>query len=285
MPAPRLRSLLIAPANRPAVTSKLPRSQPDGGVLDLEDAVPADAKVAARADARSVAIDLIAEHGTIAWFGRVNPPVTSWFDGDLAEALVPGLAGVVVPKLESPDQVAQVRSALDASDHAGTGIFVGLETAAGVEQAPAVLAADGVMGAYFGAEDYIADVGGVRTVEGDEVLYARSRVALAGRLAGVPVIDQVVADFRDAERFRADAARGRSLGYRGKLCIHPDQVALAREAFTPSETELDRARRLLAAYDEAAERGEAAIDFEGQMVDEPLARQARAVLAATEPSD
>ena len=83
----------------------------------------------------------------------------------------------------------------------------------------------------------------------------------------------------DDERFLADAADGRAIGYRGKLCIHPAQVPLANRAFSSSPEEIERAHRLLAAYDAAVERGEAAIDFEGQMVDEPLARQARAVIA------
>lgn len=279
----RLRSLLIAPANRPEVTAKLPRSGPDGGVLDLEDAVPAAAKVEARADAHNVGAHLRAEHPTTAWFVRVNPPGTEWFDGDLASALPDGLSGVVVPKLESAAQVGKVRAALTASGHADLGILAGLETAAGVEHAPEVLHAYGVIGAYFGAEDYIADVGGVRTAGGHEVLYARSRVVLAGRLAGVPVVDQIVADFRDDDRFRADAAAGRALGFAGKLCIHPGQVALAHEAFTPSAEEAERARRLVEAYEQATAAGSAAIDFEGQMVDEPLARQARAIIAATEP--
>ena len=103
-------------------------------------------------------------------------------------------------------------------------------------------------------------------------------MALAARLTGTLAVDQVVTDLTDEDRFRADAAVGRSLGYRGKLCIHPAQVAWAHEAFTPSPDELDRARRLIEAYDAAVAAGYAAIAFEGQMVDEPLARQARTLL-------
>lgn len=280
-----LRSLLFAPANRPELTAKLPRSGPDGAVLDLEDAVPDEAKAGARAVAAGSARDLAATAPEVAWFVRVNPVATEWFADDLTEALVPGLTGVVVPKLETAAEVGTVVAALADGGHGGLGVLAGLETAAGVERAGEVLGAPGVVAAYFGAEDYVADLGGIRTPEGDEVLYARSRVALAARLAGVPVLDQVVTDFRDANRFRVDAARGRALGYRGKLCIHPDQVALAHEAFSPSPEELDRARRLLDAYGRARAEGRAAIDFEGQMVDEPLARQARSILAAHRPAD
>jgi citrate lyase subunit beta/citryl-CoA lyase len=135
---------------------------------------------------------------------------------------------------------------------------------------------------YFGAEDFVADMGGVRTSSNHEVAYARARVALAARLGGVHALDQIVADFRDDGRYIREAEEGRALGYRGKLCIHPAQVALAHEVFTPSAAAVDHAQRLLAAYEEAATRGEATIAFEGEMVDEPMARRARAVLAAAD---
>ena len=140
-----------------------------------------------------------------------------------------------------------------------------------------------VVGAYFGAEDFVADMGGVRTASNHEVSYARQAVALAGRLAGVPVLDQVVTDFRDDERFERETADARAIGYAGKLCIHPAQVEIANRGFTPSPDEVDRARRLIAAYEEANAAGLAAIEFEGQMVDEPLATQARRVIALGEP--
>ena len=137
----------------------------------------------------------------------------------------------------------------------------------------------GVDVAYFGAEDFVADMGGVRTAGNGEVAYARAEVALAARLAGVALLDMVVTDFGDDERFSREAAEARALGYGGKLCIHPAQVPLANAAFVPSAGEVDRARRLLAAYDAAVAEGHAAIAFEGQMVDEPLARRARALVA------
>ena len=133
-----------------------------------------------------------------------------------------------------------------------------------------------ISAAYFGAEDFIADLGGVRTASNDEVAYARAQVALAGRLAEVTVIDQVVADFTDDDRCRRECLEACSMGYGGKLCIHPSQVAIANAAFLPSSEEIDRARRLLEAYDDAKAQGVASVAFEGQMVDEPVAVQARA---------
>jgi citrate lyase subunit beta/citryl-CoA lyase len=275
----RLRSLLFAPGNRSDVLAKLPRSGPDGVVADLEDAVPADD--AAKAEARRVVAEVVprlaAEHPAIAVHVRVNAVPSRWFDADL-DAVPAGIAGVVVPKLESAEQVATVLAALDERGLGELHLVAGIETAAGVARAEAVCAHERVVAAYFGAEDYIADVGGVRTPEGAEVLTARSLVVLACRLTGTLPIDQVVTGLGDEARFLADARQGRALGYRGKLCIHPEQVAWSHTAFSPTDEERGRARRLLEAYETARAQGRAAIDFEGQMVDEPLARQARNLL-------
>ena len=279
--ARRLRSLLTVPANRADLVGKAPRSAPDAVFLDLEDGVPPDAKVAARADARAAAAALREAAPAMQVFVRVNGLTTPWFDGDMAEALDPALTGVVVPKVESLGHVATIVEALEGADRTELGILVGVESAAGVARAEDILQSP-VRWCYFGAEDFVADMGGVRTSGNQEVLYARSRVALAARVGGVHAVDQIVADFRDDGRYFRDAEEGRALGYRGKLCIHPAQVPLAHEVFTPSHTAVEHARRLLAAYEEAATRGEATIAFEGEMVDEPMARRARAVLAAAD---
>ncbi len=275
---PRIRSLLFAPASRPDMCAKLPRSGPDGVVLDLEDAVAPSAKAEARGQARVAAVELRRLHPELAIFARVNPLGTEWFADDVAEGLAAELTGVVVPKLESTVGVERALEALAQAGRDHLRLLAGIETAAGVAQVGDVLEHPAVDIAYFGAEDYITDMGGVRTDDGLEVLYARSQVALAARLAGVPVLDQVVTAFGDDKRFLADAAVGSSIGYSGKLCIHPSQVPLANQCFSPSPEERDRARALLAVWDEALARGEASVAFEGQMIDEPLARRARALL-------
>jgi citrate lyase subunit beta/citryl-CoA lyase len=137
-----------------------------------------------------------------------------------------------------------------------------------------------VAAAYFGSEDFLADLGGRRTAGGLEVLYARSEVVLAGRLAGVPVIDQAVVAVDDDAAFTADAEQGRALGYVGKICVHPRQVALAHAVFTPSEDDVAAARRVI----DAAAGGVAVVD--GQMIDAVHLRLARQVLdrAGTAPA-
>lgn len=277
----RMRSLLTVPANRLDLVAKAPRSAPDALFLDLEDGVPPAAKEVARADAVEATRRLADEHPAVQVLVRVNAIATPWFVGDVAEALTPGLTGVVVPKVESAADVRVVSDALAAAGVADLPILAGVESAAGVARAAEFLHGP-VRWCYFGAEDFVADMGGVRTESNQEVLFARSQVVLAARLGDVHPVDQILADFRDDDRYLRDAREARALGYRGKLCIHPAQVALAHQVFTPSAEEVDRARRLLAAYEAAAARGEATIAFEGEMVDEPMARRARAILAPTD---
>ena len=271
----RLRSLLFAPAVRPDLLRKMPRTGADAIVIDLEDATPPDAKDTGRVEMRLAVANLA---GQLPILVRVNDDTTPWHDDDLDSLPTEGIAGIVVPKIET---IAGLDSLAERLTDRGLDmpIIGGVETALGVADARPLLAHDVVSAAYFGAEDFIADLGGVRTASNDEVAYARAQVALAGRLADVTVIDQIVADFTDDDRCRRECLQARAMGYGGKLCIHPSQVAIANEAFLPSSEEIDRARRLLEAYDDAKAQGVASVAFEGQMVDEPVARQARRVLA------
>jgi citrate lyase subunit beta/citryl-CoA lyase len=263
---------------RPELIAKLPATGADGVVIDCEDATPPVAKAEGRENARTLAPG-IAGRGPLV-FVRLNAVGTPWFEEDVRDGLCPALAGIVVPKLDRLDQIDAVEGALAKAGHAGLPVLAGIETALGVADARGLLAHPRIACAYFGAEDFIADMGGVRTPGNQEVLYARSQVALAGRLAGVPTLDQVVTDFRNDAAFERETQEARALGFQGKLCIHPQQVALANAGFLPSEEEVDRARRLLEAYERASAAGIAAIEFEGQMVDEPLAARARQILAA-----
>lgn len=272
----RLRSLLFAPAVRPDFIEKLGDRGADAVVIDCEDATPPNAKVEARTNARRLAPSVAADGTQVTV--RVNAVASDWFGDDVRDALCEDLAAIVVPKVDTIEALDRTAAALADAGFAYLGVIAGIETALGVADARQLLAHPQVVAGYFGAEDFVADMGGVRTPDNREVLHARSAVALAGRLAGKPVLDQIVADFRDDDRFRRESAEARSLGFAGKLCIHPGQVGLANEAFVPGADEVERARRLLDAYDSAVARGVAAIDFEGQMVDEPLAAQARRII-------
>ena len=257
------RSLLFVPGHRIELLAKVSRWQPDAVILDLEDAVAEPDKEAAR-EALAEA-DLAVAGSPV--FVRVNAPGTPWHDDDIAACVGSGVASIVVPKAEDPAVVVGLHRRLE-----GSGLLLGIESALGIARARELLATPGVNGAYFGSEDFLVDIGGRRTANGLEVLYARSEVVLAGRLAGVPVIDQVVVAVEDDAAFTADAEQGRALGYAGKLCVHPRQVPLAHAAFSPTDTEVAAARRVL----EATADGVAVLD--GQMVDAVHIRLARQVL-------
>lgn len=266
-----MRSLLFAGASRPDLVAKLDRAGADIGIVDLEDAVPAAGKAAARA----ALPELVASIETTPVLVRVNAASTEWFDADLDAVadLGSALAGVVVSKVEAPGELETAAGRLGE----GAVVVAGIESARGVARVETLLEA-GATACYFGAEDYVADLGGRRTASSQEVLYARSRVVLAARLAGVAALDQVVTDFRDDEAFERDAGAGRDLGYRGKLCIHPSQVPIANRVFSASEEELARARGIIAAWEEGTARGIAAVEYEGEMIDGPAIRIARDTL-------
>ncbi|MDL5159188.1 CoA ester lyase [Actinomycetospora sp. Odt1-22] len=259
------RSLLFVPGDRPDMVAKAPRSSPDAIAVDLEDAVAPGDKDEARRTAVHAVGDL-PDGGSLVLV-RVNPPATPWHDDDV-EAVAGSRAGVVLPKYEDPAQLRDLRRRVGDERP----VVVGIETARGVARVRDLLDGSEVTAAYFGAEDYIASVGGRRTPSSREVLFARSEVLLAARLAGVGALDQAVVAVRDGEFFRRDAGEGRDLGYDGKICIHPTQVTLAHEVFTPSEEEVAHARDVV----EAGRAGVGVVN--GEMVDDVHLRMAAATL-------
>jgi citrate lyase subunit beta/citryl-CoA lyase len=259
------RSLFFVPGSRPDMIAKVPRWQPDVAVIDLEDAVAAPEKQAARRTALAAIGNLDA--GPTVVLVRVNSSGSPWYADDVQAVAGSPAQGVVLPKYRSAEEIPALRSVLGE----GALVVVGLETVLGVADSRDLLAA-GVDAAYFGAEDYIADIGG-RRGDGTEVLWARSQVMAAARLAGVGAIDQTVVAVRDDDAFVADATVGRAIGYTGKICVHPRQVALAHQVFTPTDSEVDHARAVLAAVG----AGVAVVD--GEMVDDVHVRMAETVLS------
>jgi citrate lyase subunit beta/citryl-CoA lyase len=270
MTALRMRNPLFVPGGRPELLAKVARSNPDAVFVDLEDAVPAGEKDAAR---KLVVEALTAARPSVPTvLVRINTVDSPWYDADVAACVgligAGALDGVVLPKYERTGELSRLRAVLPP----GAKVVGGLETARGVADARELLAAE-PDAAYFGAEDFALDIGGRRTPGGREVLYARSQVVLFAALAGVVALDQAVVAVRDVEAFRADAEEGRDLGYDGKICLHPDQVLVAGQVFSPSEAEIAHARAVIAAGAE----GVGVLD--GAMVDAVHVRMAEAVLA------
>ena len=280
-----IRSLFFAPANRPDLLAKFPRFAADCYVIDLEDGTPPGEKAQARSALAGAVASLRAAKLAGLLTIRVNEPGSEHYLADLEAAFATDADGVVIPKLEHPAQLFPAvhwarnreRTAPRAQPRCVIG---GIESIRGVIEAVNLCAADPILTAvYFGAEDFAADLGARRTALGDEVLYARSQVIIGAKAARITAIDQAVTDIRDDALFREDSARGRALGYDGKICVLPRQVAIANEAFAPTADEVAYARRLIAAYEKAVAAGKGTIDFEGKMIDGPLLKRARQAVA------
>jgi citrate lyase subunit beta / citryl-CoA lyase len=278
-----IRSLLFAPGNRPDLLKKFPRCDSDAFVIDFEDGTPEPEKPAARRELAAVVSYLREQRLPGLIFVRTNDASSSHIEADIDAALRTDIDGLVIPKLGAVAHLQRFGQALSEAERLGRRrlALIGIiETMAGVMAAAQLAAGDDHLSALsFGGEDFISDIGGRRTADGLEVLYARSQVVLAARAAGLEAIDQVVVDIRDDDRFRRDAAAGRNLGYTGKMCLLPRQVTLANEVFSPTAQEVDRSRRLIDAYDAATAEGRGVTEFEGLMIDPPLLKRARAILA------
>jgi citrate lyase subunit beta/citryl-CoA lyase len=206
-------------------------------------------------------------------------------ESDSAEDAEPvRLDAVMLPKVEGPERVDRV-AALCAERGLDPAVFALVETAGGVLSAAAVAAADATSAVVFGAEDLAADIGATRTDEGTEVLYAREHVVLAASAADVDALDTVYTDFSDTAGLREETAFAATLGYDGKLAIHPSQVDPINEAFTPGPEAVEWASRVLDARDEAEAAGRGVFSVDGEMIDAPLIAQAERIVERAAAAD
>jgi citrate lyase subunit beta/citryl-CoA lyase len=264
------RTYLFVPGDRPERFAKALASGADAVVLDLEDAVSAEAKDEARA-----AVATWAAHADEPCRAktsvRINDTESPEHAADLAMLAEAGLAAVMLPKAETPGQVAALRSAVGP-----LAVLALIETARGVEQAGAVAAADGVARLVFGTLDLALDLDLEIEQAPDGLGYAAGRLAVASRLAGLPgPVAGVTPQLDDRGRLLTDLAWSRRHGFAAKLCIHPAQVEPVHTALTPDAAALTWAHRVLAA--ERATPGAARLD--GRMIDRPVVRQAHRTLA------
>lgn len=257
---------LFVPGSRPDRFAKAVASGADEVICDLEDAVAPDEKEQARAD-----VVAWLRGGGSGWV-RLNAVGTRWHDDDVA-ALggCAGLRGLVVPKAESPSALAALAAEVPGPD----GLVALVESAVGVLRAADLAACPGVRRLAFGSLDFALDVDAAG--DDDSLLLARSTLVLASRAGGRPApIDGVTTALDDPEAVAADARRARRLGFGGKLCLSPSQVPVVAAQFRPSDSEVDWARRVVAASDGST--GVVATD--GEMVDRPVLERAQRILAA-----
>ncbi|MCC8397456.1 CoA ester lyase [Paraburkholderia sp. MMS20-SJTR3] len=261
------RSYLFVPGNRPERFDKAFAAGADAVILDLEDAVQPEQKLAARA---AVLSDVVVNVGRAAWV-RINGSDTGWFRDDVATlAGQTGVAGIVLPKAESREQI----DALLANAHPALSVLPIVETARGIANLAELCAAPRVQRIVFGTLDFQVDLG----IDGDdeELHFFRSQIVLASRLAGIGApVDGVSTTITDTDAVEGDARRGRRFGFGGKLCIHPQQIDAVHRAYAWSDAEIEWAQRVFAAVD--ASHG-AAVAVDGKMVDMPVILKARRIL-------
>lgn len=277
------RSWLFAPGNHPRRVEKALGLAADAVILDLEDAVAVAEKPATRA------LVVAALQGPRNGLGyvRVNAYDTDFCHGDLCAVVGAGIDGIVLPKLESADQIKSVDWLVRQLERdqglaeGGIDIMPIIETGLGVANVRAIAeAGTRVRRLSFGAGDYAKDMAINWSRHEGEMMHARAEIALASRAAGLEApIDTVWIHIKEAEGLRQSAETVRDRGYQGKLCIHPDQIGPVNDAFTPSAEDVAFAEKVVAAFDEAEAAGLASIQIDGYFVDYPIVDQARRTLA------
>ncbi|EKF20466.1 HpcH/HpaI aldolase/citrate lyase family protein [Nitratireductor pacificus] len=254
----RIRAPLFVPADKPGWIEKALASGADAVILDLEDAVAAENKAAAR---RLLRVD----PGPVPFVVRINGTRSAWHEADLAAISGHRFAAVMLPLAESPGELAALADALPQMP-----LIALIESARGLAAARAIAATTGVARLAFGSVDYCADLGCAHVPEA--LLAARSEIIVASRLAGLPApIDGVTTAFYDSEMLKSDAACARDLGMGGKLCIHPGQPPHVKACFAPTEGEIAWARAVLSTGDGAA-------SLDGELVDQPIRTRAYRIL-------
>ncbi len=265
------RSLLFVPATSPQLLAKAVRSGADAVIVDLEDSVAPERK----AEARRLAQEAIAAHGNeVPLLLRVNAQ-PGWLREDLAQAPLDRLQGLMLPKVESAQQVIDVQETLARLGAPQLPIAVLIETARGVLHAERIAAGPNVAALGFGAEDYASEMG--VAPQPPSLLWPAQQVATCARAFGQACwgLPGSIAEIADMEAFGALVSQARAVGFTGTVCIHPKQVAVANQGFGPSAAELEWARKVVAADEDAQRRGLGAVQLEGRMIDRPIVERAR----------
>ena len=277
------RSYLFVPGNHPRKLEKVFDAGADAVIVDLEDAVA----VSQKPIARPMVIKALQSPRTCRGYVRINALDTPFAFDDLSAVVTHGVDGIVVPKIESPQQLATAEWVIGALE-AKCGLAPGtidvlpiIETGRGIAAVRDIAkGANRVRRLSFGAGDYTRDMGMDWTRDEAECAHARAEIVLASRVAGLePPIDTVWTRLQDADGLSASAQTVKAMGFQGKLCIHPARIAPVHAVFTPDAQAIDWARKVEAAFTKAEAEGSASIQVDGAFVDYPIVEQARATLA------
>jgi citrate lyase subunit beta/citryl-CoA lyase len=278
------RSLLFAPGNHPRRVEKALTLNADAVILDLEDACP----IAEKGATRGIVVEALQRPRHALGYVRINALSTEFGYGDLCAVTQARVDGVMLTKVNGPDEIKIADWLITQLERErglppkSVDVIPLIETGAGLANADAIArATPRVRRLAFGAGDFTLDLGLRWSREETELLAFRSALVLASRSAGIePPIDLAWINTKDAEGFANSLRWGRSLGFQGKLCIHPDHIEPINNAFSPSADDIAKARRIVAAFRDAEARGSAAFALDGALVDYAILVQAQRVLDA-----
>ncbi len=276
------RALLYTPGDsRPKIEKALSLGA-DSICMDMEDGTAYNRKEKAR---KTIAVALREfNFGNSEKLIRINGIGTGLEENDIAETLPHHPDGVVLPKVESYEQIQWLSEKIEEMELSQgwalnkIRILAVIESAKGFVNLYEIATHPRLDALIFGAEDYAASIGATRTRGGQEILYARSKILLHAAANDLQAIDVVFVNFKDAVNLKIDAMLGAQMGFTGKQIIHPNQVAPVQEIYSPSDAEISYAQRLISAFETAETEGAGAIDFEGKMIDMPLVKSARLVI-------
>jgi len=276
--------MLFMPGNNPGMLTSAQSLGADCVIFDMEDAVARTEKDAARILIRNALTDMKPQGVGVAV--RINAIDTPFWKEDIAAAARGGADIILAPKTDGPDYVREVMIALEAAETehcAGERrivLFALIESALGIENAFAVATAHKRLGGILlGAEDLTAELGARRTAKGDEILYARSRIVMVCRAAGIRAIDTPFPFVSDPDGLAADAAFAAQLGFDGKAAISPHHVVAVNTAFSPDPEQINWAGRVMSAARCAAEAGKGVVSLDGMMIDLPVIKRAERILS------
>ena len=266
---------IYVPGSSEKKITKAAKLDVDSIVLDLEDAVGFDDKAAARGVLKEMTDRL--DFGKRYIVLRINSLDSIYWQDDLALAINLPIDAILIPKAKAADIIA-ISNILDSAGSPAKLIAL-IESASSVENAPEIICASKrLIGIFFGGEDYTADMGVRRTDKGDEILYARMRIGNAARAYDVEAIDTPYTSITDHDGLALDTIKAKQLGFTGKSIIHPSHIDTVKQAFLPTEAEIEYAKRLLSAIGPNDAKGANTFAFEGKMIDAPIIKRAKQVL-------
>lgn len=277
------RALLYMPGDNWKMITKSITLGVDSICMDMEDGTAFNKKAEARATIARALQEL--DFGASEKLARINSVSSGWEQDDIDAVLPYHPDGIVIPKVESFEQVEWAgRIIEDAELKYGWAlnsirILIGVETAKGILSLKEIAAHPRLDAIIFGGEDFAASIGATRTKEALELLYARQAVIVACAAYDLQAIDIVAIDYKDLEALKAEAEFGAGLGFSGKQVIHPNQVRVVQEAFTPSAEAIAYARRIVETFEASQREGKGAYSLDGKMIDMPLLKNAQKVLA------